>query len=57
MCAVLKMIDHNSCNYLLVFSSDGEEVDLELKTNIEGAIIKWTQQVHDLLQEDSYLGM
>lgn len=44
-------------NYLLAFFSDGEEVDLELKTNIEGAIIKWAQQVHDLLQEDSYLGM
>ncbi|XP_013170954.1 PREDICTED: dynein beta chain, ciliary-like [Papilio xuthus] len=35
--------------------SDGEDVDLALKTNIEGAIIKWAQQVHDLLQEDSYL--
>ncbi|KAL0819776.1 hypothetical protein ABMA28_007817 [Loxostege sticticalis] len=35
--------------------SDGEEVDLYLKTNIEGAVIKWAQQVHDLLQEDSYI--
>ncbi|XP_060805137.1 dynein beta chain, ciliary [Amyelois transitella] len=35
--------------------SDGEDVDLYLKTNIEGAIIKWAQQVHDLLQEDSYI--
>ncbi|CAH2045643.1 unnamed protein product, partial [Iphiclides podalirius] len=35
--------------------SDGEDVDLSLKTNIEGAVIKWAQQVHDLLQEDSYL--
>lgn len=39
-----------------LFSSDGEEVDLYLKTNIEGAVIKWAQQVHDLLQEDSYIG-
>ncbi|KAI8425213.1 hypothetical protein MSG28_007028, partial [Choristoneura fumiferana] len=35
--------------------SDGEDVDLYLKTNIEGAVIKWTQQVHDLLAEDSYI--
>ncbi|CAB3248911.1 unnamed protein product [Arctia plantaginis] len=35
--------------------TDGEEVDLFLKTNIEGAVIKWAQQVHDLLSEDSYL--
>ncbi|XP_075982942.1 dynein beta chain, ciliary-like [Anticarsia gemmatalis] len=35
--------------------SDGEDVDLYLKTNIEGAIIKWAQQVHDLLSEDSYI--
>nr|XP_049704637.1 dynein beta chain, ciliary-like [Helicoverpa armigera] len=35
--------------------SDGEDVDLYLKTNIEGAIIKWAQQVHDLLAEDSYI--
>ncbi|CAH0400414.1 unnamed protein product [Chilo suppressalis] len=35
--------------------SDGEDVDLYLKTNIEGAVIKWAQQVHDLLQEDSYI--
>ncbi|XP_037301353.1 LOW QUALITY PROTEIN: dynein beta chain, ciliary-like, partial [Manduca sexta] len=35
--------------------SDGEDVDLYLKTNIEGAIIKWAQQVHDLLKEDSYI--
>ncbi|KAJ0173728.1 hypothetical protein K1T71_010877 [Dendrolimus kikuchii] len=35
--------------------SDGENVDLYMKTNIEGAIIKWAQQVHDLLKEDSYL--
>ncbi|XP_068619246.1 dynein beta chain, ciliary-like [Battus philenor] len=35
--------------------SDGEDVDLALKTNIEGAVIKWAQQVHDLLQEDSYI--
>nr|CAB3508098.1 unnamed protein product [Spodoptera littoralis] len=35
--------------------SDGEDVDLYLKTNIEGAIIKWTQQVHDLLAQDSYI--
>ncbi|XP_039757462.1 dynein beta chain, ciliary-like [Pararge aegeria] len=35
--------------------TDSESVDLQLKTNIEGAIIKWAQQVHDLLQEDSYL--
>ncbi|XP_045527512.1 dynein beta chain, ciliary-like [Pieris brassicae] len=32
-----------------------EDVDLYLKTNIEGAIIKWAQQVHDLLKEDSYI--
>ncbi|XP_050667868.1 dynein beta chain, ciliary-like isoform X2 [Leptidea sinapis] len=32
-----------------------EEVDLFLKTNIEGAIIKWAKQVYDLLQEDSYI--
>lgn len=31
-------------------------MDLYLKTNIEGAIIKWAQQVHDLLAEDSYIG-
>ncbi|KAF9414328.1 hypothetical protein HW555_007725, partial [Spodoptera exigua] len=35
--------------------SDGENVDLYLKTNIEGAIIKWAQQVHDLLAQDSYI--
>ncbi|XP_028032579.1 dynein beta chain, ciliary-like isoform X2 [Bombyx mandarina] len=35
--------------------SDGEDVDLYLKTNIEGAVIKWAQQVHDLLKEDSYM--
>ncbi|XP_073950935.1 dynein beta chain, ciliary-like, partial [Choristoneura fumiferana] len=35
--------------------SNGEDVDLYLKTNIEGAIIKWAQQVHDLLSEDSYI--
>lgn len=38
------------------YFSDSEDVDLQLKTNIEGAIIKWAQQVHDLLQEDSYIG-
>lgn len=38
-------------------NSDSEDVDLHLKTNIEGAIIKWAQQIHDLLQEDSYIGM
>ncbi|OWR50188.1 Dynein beta chain ciliary [Danaus plexippus plexippus] len=36
-------------------NSDSEDVDLHLKTNIEGAIIKWAQQIHDLLQEDSYI--
>ncbi|XP_041969099.1 dynein beta chain, ciliary-like [Aricia agestis] len=35
--------------------SNNEDVDLFLKTNIEGAIIKWAQQVYDLLQEDSYM--
>lgn len=40
----------------LVIFSDGEDVDLHLKTNIEGAVIKWAQQVHDLLAEDSYIG-
>lgn len=39
------------------YHSEGEDVDLYLKTNIEGAVIKWAQQVHDLLQEDSYIGM
>ncbi|GBP61183.1 Dynein beta chain, ciliary [Eumeta japonica] len=33
--------------------SRGQEVDLHLKTNIEGAVIKWAQQVHDLLHETS----
>lgn len=37
--------------------SDGEAVDLYLKTNIEGAIINWAQQIHDLLKEDSYIGI
>lgn len=32
-------------------------MDLYLKTNVEGAIIKWAQQVHDLLKEDSYIGI
>ncbi|XP_063367395.1 dynein beta chain, ciliary-like [Cydia amplana] len=35
--------------------SDGEDLDLHLKTNIEGAVIKWTQQIHDLMSEDSYI--
>ncbi|CAB3248907.1 unnamed protein product [Arctia plantaginis] len=35
--------------------SNGEDVDLFLKTNVEGALIMWTQQVHDLLEEDSYI--
>lgn len=39
----------------MLLYSDGEDVDLYLKTNIEGAIIKWAQQVHDLLKEDSYI--
>ncbi|KAI5631347.1 dynein beta chain, ciliary [Phthorimaea operculella] len=35
--------------------SDGEDVDLQLKTNIEGTIIKWAKQIDEILKEDSYI--
>lgn len=31
----------------------GEEVDLYLKSAIEGVIIKWASQINDVMQEDS----
>lgn len=32
---------------------DGKEVDLYLKSAIEGVVIKWAQQVNDVMMEDS----
>ncbi|KAJ2944771.1 hypothetical protein O0L34_g1660 [Tuta absoluta] len=29
-------------------------IDVQLKTNIEGAVIKWARQIYDFLQQDSY---
>lgn len=31
----------------------GEEVDLYLKSAIEGVVIKWAQQINDVMMEDS----
>lgn len=31
----------------------GEEVDLYLKSAIEGVIIKWAQQINDVMMDDS----
>lgn len=33
----------------------GEEVDLYLKSAIEGVVIKWAQQINDVMMEDSAL--
>lgn len=30
----------------------GEEVDLYLKSAIEGVVIKWAQQINDVMMED-----
>lgn len=31
----------------------GKEVDLYLKSAIEGVVIKWAQQINDVMMEDS----
>lgn len=31
----------------------GKEVDLYLKSAIEGVVIKWAQQINDVMKEDS----
>lgn len=33
----------------------GEDVDLYLKSAIEGVVIKWAQQVNDVMNDDSAL--
>ncbi|KAI5643132.1 dynein beta chain, ciliary [Phthorimaea operculella] len=35
--------------------SDGEDVDLFLKSNIEGMVIQWSKQIQDLLAETSLI--
>ncbi|XP_077301132.1 dynein beta chain, ciliary-like [Arctopsyche grandis] len=37
----------------LLIKSNGEIVDVYLKTNIEGIVILWTTQINNLLKEDS----
>lgn len=32
---------------------NGEEIDLYLKSAIEGVVIKWAQQINDVMMEDS----
>ncbi|KAG8281332.1 hypothetical protein J6590_060968 [Homalodisca vitripennis] len=36
-----------------IIESNGEDVDLQLKSAIEGAVIKWVNQITDVLQETS----
>lgn len=36
-----------------IFCRQGKVVNLELKTAIEGAVIKWAQQINDVLNETS----
>lgn len=39
----------------LVQQSAGEQVDVRLKSDIEGIVIKWATQINDILSEESTL--
>lgn len=39
--------------YFYLYFSNGENMDIYLKTNIEGVIIQWAMQVNKVLKENS----
>lgn len=42
-----------SSNKCYIFFSGGENVDLQLKSAIEGAVIKWATQVNNVIRQQS----
>ncbi|XP_046391607.1 dynein beta chain, ciliary-like [Ischnura elegans] len=37
----------------LLIQSEGEELDISLKSSLEGSVIKWCSQINEILKEDS----